>query len=66
MTWGGRNLASMAVGLPLSVLEIAPGDADSVYEEKLVIVRPDQHVAWRGDEAPDDALGLMRFLGGFE
>ena len=64
--WQGLAEASMAVGLPLSVLEIAPGDADSVYEEKLVIVRPDQHVAWRGDEAPDDALGLMRFLGGFE
>lgn len=64
--WQGLAEASMAVGLPISVLEIAPGDADSVYEEKLVIVRPDQHVAWRGDEAPDDALGLMRFLGGFE
>ena len=64
--WQGLAEASIAVGLPLSVLEIAPGDADSVYEEKLVIVRPDQHVAWRGDEAPDDALGLMRFLGGFE
>ncbi len=62
--WQGLAEAAMAAGLPLSVLEIAPGEADPVYAEKLVIVRPDQHVTWRGDEAPEDALGLLRFLGG--
>lgn len=62
--WQGLAEAAMAAGVPLSVLPVAPGEADPVYAEKLVIVRPDQHVAWRGDEAPEDALGLMRLLGG--
>lgn len=62
--WQGVAEAAMAAGLPLSVLEIPPGKADPVYAEKLVIVRPDQHVAWRGDVPPEDAIGLMRLLGG--
>jgi 2-polyprenyl-6-methoxyphenol hydroxylase-like FAD-dependent oxidoreductase len=64
--WQGLAEAAMALHLPLSVLEIAPGEADPVYAEKLVLVRPDQHVAWRGDEVPDDALGLLRLVSGWE
>ncbi len=56
--------ASLALGLPLAVLDIAPGEADAVYREKLVLVRPDQHIAWRGDEAPEDALGLLNHVRG--
>lgn len=63
--WQGLAEAAMALHLPLSVLELAPGEADPVYAEKLVLVRPDQHVAWRGDEAPDDALGLLRLVSGW-
>ncbi len=60
----GLAEASMALGLPLAVLDITPGEADPIYREKLVLVRPDHHVAWRGDEAPDDALGLLRMVSG--
>ena len=40
-------------GLPLTV--IAPGDArlPELYGAALVLIRPDQHVAWRGDRAPE-------------
>jgi 2-polyprenyl-6-methoxyphenol hydroxylase-like FAD-dependent oxidoreductase len=62
----GLAEASMALSLPLAVLDIPPGEADPVYREKLVLVRPDHHVAWRGDEAPDDALGLLRMVSGRE
>jgi hypothetical protein len=44
-------------GVPLTVVDVdtkAP-----VYEEKLVLSRPDQHVAWRGNKAPTDPLGLI-------
>lgn len=64
--WQGLAEAAMALHLPLNVLELAPGEADPVYAEKLVLVRPDQHVAWRGDEAPEDAIGLMRLVSGLE
>jgi hypothetical protein len=35
-------------------------DVDApVYQEKLILSRPDQHVAWRGNKAPVDPLGLI-------
>ena len=42
-------------GLPLAVLDIADEDLTAVYEKRLVLVRPDGHVAWRGDVCPSDA-----------
>lgn len=33
--------------------------ARRVYERDLVLVRPDGHVAWRGDVAPDDAAAVV-------
>jgi len=29
------------------------------YERRLVLVRPDGHVAWRADTEPDDALAII-------
>jgi hypothetical protein len=29
-----------------------------------VLVRPDQHVGWRGDAIPDDALALIDLIRG--
>ena len=49
--------------VPLAVLDIDAADARVAYERKLVLVRPDQHVAWRGDEephAPMDLIDLVR------
>lgn len=45
--------------LPLSVLDIRDDHAANVYEKKLILVRPDQHVAWRGDRMPSDALKVI-------
>jgi 2-polyprenyl-6-methoxyphenol hydroxylase-like FAD-dependent oxidoreductase len=50
-------------GVPLAVLDIDPLDARALYARKLVLVRPDQHVAWRGDDepaAPTDLIDLVR------
>jgi hypothetical protein len=46
-------------GVPLIVLDLDGDDAAPLYPHKLVLSRPDQHVAWRGDEAPEDSLGLI-------
>jgi len=46
-------------GLPLHVLDIQDEKAQGLYECALVLVRPDQHVAWRGNAAPGDPLGII-------
>lgn len=33
--------------------------AARLYEQDLVLVRPDGHVAWRADEPPADPLGII-------
>lgn len=48
--------------VPLTVLDIDAPDARALYVRKLTLVRPDQHVAWRGDEEPPplDLIDLVR------
>lgn len=53
----GLVSAAAERGLPLTVLDCEPDR--SVYGEKLVLSRPDQHVAWRGDTLPDQPLALV-------
>jgi hypothetical protein len=44
--------------VPLTVHRITSRDAAALYVRKLVLVRPDGHVAWRGDSLPN-ALALI-------
>jgi len=46
-------------GVPLTVQPIASHEAAALYEQPLVLVRPDGHVAWRGTAIPADALALI-------
>ncbi|MDD3798183.1 MAG: FAD-dependent oxidoreductase [Novosphingobium sp.] len=46
-------------GVPLTVLDIDAVQAGGLYDHKLVLSRPDQYVAWRGDAVPEDALALI-------
>ncbi|MFG3248834.1 FAD-dependent monooxygenase [Streptomyces sp. NPDC048187] len=54
-------------GVPLTVVRL-PEPVAAAYAEvlgaRLVLVRPDQVVAWLGDEAPGDALALVDTLSG--
>jgi 2-polyprenyl-6-methoxyphenol hydroxylase-like FAD-dependent oxidoreductase len=50
--------------VPLTVLDVRPREAGGLYRSKLVLVRPDQHVAWRGDEEPPAPLDLMDLVRG--
>jgi hypothetical protein len=45
--------------VPLAVVPIADPGIAALYERKLVLVRPDGHVAWRGDVMPDDPLAVV-------
>ena len=44
--------AAAAARVPLKVVRIDDERAANLYERAFVLVRPDQHVAWRGDQPP--------------
>jgi hypothetical protein len=46
-------------GVPLRVLDMRRPKAATYYGGGLLLSRPDQHVAWRGDELPADSLALV-------
>ena len=56
--------AAEGVGMPLRV--VRPGDPRlrARYEAPLALIRPDQHVAWRGNSAPADVHGLLDVVRG--
>jgi hypothetical protein len=47
--------AAQRAGLPFDVIAVDDARVREAYERPLVLVRPDGHVAWRGDSAPADA-----------
>lgn len=51
-------------GLPLTVLDLDPSKVDGLYRHAFVLSRPDQHVAWRGDQLPQDPLALIDLVRG--
>jgi hypothetical protein len=57
----GAAIAEAAArrGVPLRTVTIEEPEAVRLYERQLVLVRPDGHVAWRGDAPPSDALAMI-------
>jgi hypothetical protein len=45
--------------VPLAIVNIDNRNVAGLYERKLVLVRPNGHVAWRADTCPDDACALI-------
>ncbi|SEB05543.1 FAD-dependent monooxygenase [Variovorax sp. YR216] len=56
--------AAAACGLPLTVLQPDEGCIASLYPTRYTLVRPDQHVAWRGHAWPADGEALLRRVSG--
>jgi 2-polyprenyl-6-methoxyphenol hydroxylase-like FAD-dependent oxidoreductase len=46
-------------GLPLKLLDVEQPDPVTFYDGRLLLSRPDQHVAWRGDRVPEDPTALI-------
>ena len=53
--------AATARGVPLKTLQLKP--PDGLYRSKLVLIRPDQHIAWHGDGVPDAMAVIDRVRG---
>ena len=56
--------AAARVGLPLTLLDVGGESAPAAYRHRLLLSRPDQHVAWRGNVLPADAGALIERIRG--
>ncbi len=57
--------AAARAGVPLTILDLPPAaGAAAGYDHKLVLCRPDSHIAWRGQAMPADPHGLIERLRG--
>jgi 2-polyprenyl-6-methoxyphenol hydroxylase-like FAD-dependent oxidoreductase len=59
----GLELAARDRGMPLRILDVVR-PASGPYQEALVLSRPDQHIAWRGDQPPADPFALIDHVRG--
>ena len=53
-----------ACDLPLTVLRPTEGGVASLYQARLALIRPDQHVAWRGDAWPSNGAAVLARVAG--
>jgi 2-polyprenyl-6-methoxyphenol hydroxylase-like FAD-dependent oxidoreductase len=54
----GLEAALRARGAPAIVLDVPDPVAREVYGHDLIVLRPDMHIVWRGDAAPDDPAAI--------
>jgi 2-polyprenyl-6-methoxyphenol hydroxylase-like FAD-dependent oxidoreductase len=55
----GFTKAAGSRGVPFRTVDIDNHEARAIYESKLVLIRPDGHVAWRGDIEPNDVSNVI-------
>lgn len=56
--------AAGARRIPFTVYNVPVPEARDLYGTDLALIRPDQHVAWRGDRLPADASALLAHVTG--
>ena len=61
----GRQIAAAAgaLGLDMKVVDLRSDEARDLYQADLVLIRPDQIVAWRGNSDETATEILRRVLG---
>ena len=61
---GGLVAAATCRRVPVTVVDLDADDAAALYPYKLLLSRPDLHVAWRGDKLPDNPIALIDHVRG--
>ena len=58
---GGGDLAEAAnrSGVPFDILDVPDSAMRDLYGADLVLIRPDQHIAWRGENSADNASAIL-------
>jgi 2-polyprenyl-6-methoxyphenol hydroxylase-like FAD-dependent oxidoreductase len=59
------SAAARARKIPLEIVDVGVPEARGLYGAGMALIRPDQHVAWRGDRAPDDCDALLAAVTGW-
>ena len=60
----GLEAAFRDLGAPLEVLRLDEPELRRVYGSPVLLLRPDLHIAWRGETHPGDPVGLARMVTG--
>jgi hypothetical protein len=61
---GGTRETFQIPGAPFQVLDIPDAAARDLYGFDLIVLRPDLHVAWRGNSAPSEPARLAALVTG--
>lgn len=63
----GQELVNAAkeMNIPLKLIQLGNNYKDDVYKENLILVRPDLHIAWRGNTSPVDCSALLKLVTGW-
>jgi hypothetical protein len=56
--------AFRSIGAPFEVLRLDDPHLREVYRCALLLLRPDLHIAWRGNQPPDDPIALATLATG--
>ena len=56
--------AGTVSGVPLTLIQPTEAGVAALYPSAYTLIRPDQHVAWRGDAWPADGAALLHHLTG--
>jgi 2-polyprenyl-6-methoxyphenol hydroxylase-like FAD-dependent oxidoreductase len=60
----GLAKAAADAGVPLKVVAVNDSETGALYGARLVLVRTDQHVAWRGESSPVDPKEVIDHVRG--
>ena len=58
------EVAARTAALPLTVLPVDEPSIRTAYGHRFVLVRPDQHVCWRGEHVPANCAGIIDIIRG--
>ena len=50
--------------MQLKVIQPGEGGVANLYPARLTLIRPDQHVAWRGDAVPENVEAVLAMVTG--
>lgn len=61
---GSLEAAAARLGCPLTIVRLNNPHVRALYDARYALIRPDQHVAWRGDALPAAPDALLRRVTG--